>query len=266
MEYCAVQVRTLELRVAGSNAEILVSDTGCGIAVENLERIFDPFFTTKDPARGTGLGLSTCLSIMRQHSGEISVESKPGAGSRFTVSLPRTQTTELLDFSDNTGEVPPTKLDQLPRGRRVLVVEDEVVLRRLMQEILGTRFGCRVDVVANGAEALAMLDRGSYSLVLSDIRMAVMNGTEFYLRLAETRPELTRRFVFITGYPGDQNLVMQVAQWNVPVIAKPFTLAKLVEVCGPFLQTASPFPSEKSAAAMPTTDRSSFGGEQRSTS
>ena len=116
------------------------------------------------------------------------------------------------------------------------------------------------------AQALAMLDRGSYSLVLSDIRMAVMNGTEFYLRLAETRPELTRRFVFITGYPGDQNLVMQFAQWNVPVIPKPFTLAKLVEVCGPFLQTASPFPSEKSAAAMPTTDRSSFGGEQRSTS
>ena len=240
MEFCTVRVLTLEVRAAGANAELIIADTGCGIPAENLERIFDPFFTTKGPERGTGLGLSICFSLMRQHSGDISVESEPGVGTRFTVSLPQAQATALLPFTEDQNAVPPLHLDELPRDRRVLVVEDEVVLRRLMQEILGTRFGCRVDVAANGVEALALLDRGTYALVLSDIRMSKMNGTELYQWLTNARPELARRFVFITGHPGDQHLATQIAQWNVPVIAKPFTLARLVEACGPFLQTAPP--------------------------
>jgi signal transduction histidine kinase len=240
MEYCTTPRLTLELRSAGPNAELIIADTGCGIPPENLERIFDPYFTTKGPERGTGLGLSICLSLMRQHSGDIAVESKLGVGTRFTVSLPKGQTTSLMSFAEDVDSVSPTGPGELPRGRRVLVVEDEVVLRRLMQEILGTRFGCRVDLATNGQDAQAMLERGSYALVLSDIRMPKMNGTELYLWLVGARPELARRFVFITGQPGDKDLVMQTARWNLPVIAKPFTLARLVDVCGPFLLTAPP--------------------------
>jgi CheY-like chemotaxis protein len=114
-----------------------------------------------------------------------------------------------------------------------------------MQEILCSQFGCRVEVVASGAEALAALERGPYDLVLSDIRMPVMNGTELYLWVRELRPELSRRFVFITGHPGDSDLEAQIAQWNVPVIAKPFKLARLAEVCEPFLRA----PTQQRASA-----------------
>jgi len=120
----------------------------------------------------------------------------------------------------------------------VLVAEDEVVLQRLLQEILATQFGCRVDVVSNGVEALTAVERADYAMILSDIRMPVMQGIEFYLRLRDVRPELARRFVFVTGHPGDNRLEAEIAQWNVPVIAKPFKLARLAEVCGPFLKEA----------------------------
>jgi two-component system NtrC family sensor kinase len=68
--------------------EISVTDTGCGILPENLDRIFDPFFTTKDVGKGTGLGLSVSLGIVQKHGGGIRVHSRPGMGSCFTIWLP----------------------------------------------------------------------------------------------------------------------------------------------------------------------------------
>jgi two-component system NtrC family sensor kinase len=73
---------------AGPVVEIAVTDTGCGIPPENLQRIFDPFFTSKEVGKGTGLGLSVSYGIVRSHGGEIAVESTPGAGSTFRVFLP----------------------------------------------------------------------------------------------------------------------------------------------------------------------------------
>jgi two-component system NtrC family sensor kinase len=82
---------TLETVDTGAHGpvEISISDTGCGIPPENLDRIFDPFFTTKDVGRGTGLGLSVSYGIIQTHNGDIKVSSTPGAGSRFTVTLPK---------------------------------------------------------------------------------------------------------------------------------------------------------------------------------
>ncbi|MBU4475787.1 MAG: two-component sensor histidine kinase [Proteobacteria bacterium] len=79
---------TASTRVSPERAEIQVSDTGCGIAPENLQRIFDPFFTTKPPGQGTGLGLSICLKIVHRLGGHIRVRSKPGQGAEFTLLLP----------------------------------------------------------------------------------------------------------------------------------------------------------------------------------
>jgi len=227
-------VLTVQIRTSGQSAELVVSDNGCGIAPENIGRIFDPFFTTKAPEQGTGLGLSVCYSIVRQHSGNISVESEPGKGTRFVVSLrlePAVAAHGDVDRPEAAVVFPASH-----GGARVLVVEDEIVLRRLLQEILCSRFHCKVDVAANGIEALEALKRGSFDMVLADIRMPIMNGTELYLHLRELRPELAKRFVFVTGHPGEKQLEMEIARWNVPVIAKPFTLARLAEVCGPYLQ------------------------------
>ena len=229
---------TLEVRQVERSAQLVVADTGCGIAPENLPRIFDPFFTTKGPSRGTGLGLSICFSIVRQHGGEIAVESQLDQGTRFTVNLPVEPAVQAPLFVDVPAACGAAAATIAP-GANVLVVEDEVVLRRLMQELLVTQFGCRVDVATHGAEALALAAAGDYALIVSDIRMPTMSGTEFYLRLREQRPELARRFVFVTGHPGEPHLEAEIAQWAVPVIAKPFTLARIVEVCGPFLRLPS---------------------------
>ena len=234
MEKQEAPVLTIEVRAVGGSAELVVSDNGTGIEPENLSRIFDPFFTTKGPERGTGLGLSVCYSVVRQHGGDIKVESEPGVGTRFTVSLHLEPAVALLTDIDTPASafLMPAAL----KGTRVLVVEDEIIIRRLLLELLSTRFGCRVDVAANGLEALKLIERGSYALVLADIRMPEMSGTELYLRLRELHPELVRRFVFVTGHAGEKQLEAEITRWNVPVIAKPFTLARLAEICAPYLQ------------------------------
>jgi CheY-like chemotaxis protein len=79
--------------------------------------------------------------------------------------------------------------------------------------------------------------------VISDIRMPDMTGAEFFLRLRDCRPALARRFVFMTGHPGDSSLRAEMARWNVPVLAKPFTQAALLAACQDFLPAASPIPA-----------------------
>jgi two-component system NtrC family sensor kinase len=74
--------------IEGDEVCVLITDNGGGIPTESLTRIFEPFYTTKAPGRGTGLGLPVCQRIIEQHGGRISVESQPGAGTRFTVLLP----------------------------------------------------------------------------------------------------------------------------------------------------------------------------------
>jgi two-component system NtrC family sensor kinase len=229
-------VLTVEVRAGGREAAMVVSDNGCGIEPRNMSRIFDPFFTTKGPEKGTGLGLSVCFSIVRQHGGDIKVESEPGAGTRFTVALRHEPGIDLLADIEK-----PSSAFLVHRGAsdaRVLIVEDDLVLRRLLQEILCSRFGCRVELAANGLEGLEALKRNEFTMVLADIRMPVMSGTEFYLHLRNLYPALARKFIFITGYPGDKEMEEEIARWNVPVVAKPFNLARLAEVCRPFFQNA----------------------------
>jgi signal transduction histidine kinase len=227
---------TLETRVADGFSCLVVSDNGNGIPKEIQSRIFDPFFTTKGPEKGSGLGLSICFSVVRQNHGEIAVESEPGAGARFTVSFPELDPRALQSASGEDAAPAPAARATTPRGVRVLVVEDEEVVRCLLQEMMRNSFQCQVDVAGNGAEALAALQLVDYALVLSDIRMPVMNGPELYEEVRQHYPEISRRFVFMTGHPGGQHLEEKIAGWNLPVIAKPFTVERIAEVCGPFLR------------------------------
>ncbi len=218
---------------AAGSALLSVADNGHGIAAENLSRIFDPFFTTKGPERGTGLGLSVCFSIVRQHGGEITVESEPDAGARFTVALPLDVAHPIPAAA--APAAPAAVPLRAPSGCRVLVAEDEVVVARLMQEIFRTQFGCEVDLAINGLDAFEKLAAHRYDLVISDVRMPEMNGTELYLWLREAQPATARAFVFITGHAGEKRFEAEIATWGVPVIAKPFTMAQLAAVCAPLL-------------------------------
>src|SRR5581483_43605 len=142
------------------------------------------------------------------------------AGAQFTVSLP---TEPAAPGIEATPEAAPVIIAPTPRGARVLVVDDEPAVCRLLHEVLAAHFGCIVDVATNGVEAFELLAANRYALVLSDIRMPMMNGTELYLWLREAQPTTARRLVFVTGHAGEKYLEAEIAQWGTPVIAKPFT-------------------------------------------
>jgi signal transduction histidine kinase len=237
MEDTKEPVLTVTVSRGPAGAVMTIADNGTGISPECLGRIFDPFFTTKGPDRGTGLGLSICYSVVRQFHGEITVESQLGAGATFTVTLPEAAKDEKPLA---VPAPPPAVAEAIGRSNRVLVVDDEDVVRILLQEMLRSTFGCDVDLAPNGAEALALIGRHSYDMVISDIRMPVMAGTELYQRLRDSHPELLQRFVFITGHPGSKSMQDEIAQWDVPVLAKPFTSKKLSQVCRPLLVRPDP--------------------------
>jgi PAS domain S-box-containing protein len=164
----------------GKQLAITIQDDGVGIRPEALPRIFDPFYTTKRPGGGTGLGLSICMSIIREHGGNIEAESFPAGGSAFTIYLPTAsdQPLRALPTPSEAGTTPSEAVRSaadVVRGRSVLVLDDEESLRALLQEGLSAR-GLRVDCAATTEEALAHLGRSSYDVFLCDINL-YSNGT-----------------------------------------------------------------------------------------
>lgn len=225
------RVLAIELVPEPEHVRLIVSDTGTGIAPENLGRLFQPFFTTKGPNSGTGLGLSICASIIEKHGGAITVRNRPGGGAEFAVRLPR---------AAPAGPPPAPAAAERPLsgrpslGGRVLVVEDEDVVARLVQEIVVRHYDCTVVRAADGREGLALCAAEDFAVIVSDLRMPVMNGLDFHEQIVRQRPELGRRFVFMSGYEGDLQHRDRLAECGVPVLPKPFTPGELVARLRPF--------------------------------
>lgn len=219
---------------AGPRAvRLVVGDTGTGIAAAHREKIFQPFFTTKGPNAGTGLGLSICAGIVEQHGGSITVRNRPEGGAEFAVCLPRLAAAGPTPRP--AGELAlPTR--RLPLGGRVLVVDDEEVVARLVGEIVVRHFDCEVVRAANGSEALELCRAGEFAVVVSDLRMPVMNGLDFFQQLAAVRPAQVRRFVFMSGYEADLQYGERLAASGVTVLPKPFTPVELVARLRGFVQ------------------------------
>ena len=180
-QYAAMNIEARE----GPHIMISVEDDGLGIAPEVLPKIFDPFFTTKETGRGTGLGLSTSLAIMKSHGGFFRVYSEPGHGSCFRVYLP-THDTEILAR-------PVVEEQVLPRGSNelVLLVDDEAAVREITRQTLEA-YGYRVLLAADGAEAVSLYakQQNEIALVLTDMRMPVMDGTTTIQVLMKMNPEV----------------------------------------------------------------------------
>src|SRR6266481_1417037 len=160
----------------GNQLMITVQDDGVGVRPEALPRIFDPFYTTKRPGGGTGLGLSICMSIIREHGGNIEAETLPAGGSAFTIYLPAApdQHPDALPAPFQTGAVSSEAVrpeTDLLVGRAVLVLDDEESLRMLLKEGLSAR-GLRVDCAATTEQALAHLGRFSYDVFLCDLHLS----------------------------------------------------------------------------------------------
>ncbi|MBU1949059.1 MAG: DUF3365 domain-containing protein [Candidatus Eisenbacteria bacterium] len=162
---------------------LTISDDGCGMDSETCEHIFDPFFTTKIIGKGNGLGLATVYGIIKQHSGNVMVNSKPGRGTAFKVYLPATYDAEYRAeassevYLDNTGT------------ETVMVVEEYDMVRNLAVRIL-ERKGYRVLSAENGSKCLDLLEnhRGPLDLILMNMKMPDMNGKDLYKEILTRYP------------------------------------------------------------------------------
>jgi CheY-like chemotaxis protein len=180
---------TISLRtgVEGDEVYLEVEDDGPGVPDDVRDRVFDPFFTTKDYGQGTGLGLSVSYGIAQEHGGRIELLPRhAGSGTRFRLWLPIIQ-----------GEVEEQPAHPL-EGRQILVAEDEPVVLELLARLL-TDAGATVTMAQDGEEAWKLLLETDFDLVVTDLCMPNVCGQELYERVASTRPELMRRFVFATG-------------------------------------------------------------------
>jgi signal transduction histidine kinase/ActR/RegA family two-component response regulator len=222
--------RKLGLRVvpSGRHFHLFVSDTGCGIKPDHVARIFDPFFTTKPQDRGTGLGLSVCFSVVRQHGGEIALAETSGDGSTFKVTLP---CGELPDKPSPTRHGLPKGANSACNNRRVLIADDEDFVSGLVQETLRLKLGCRVDKAKDGAKAIERIQETDYELIISDVRMPMLDGFGLLDWMRSHRPELVGRFMFITGDAGSAELNEKLERSEVTVLRKPFDMETLLAAC-----------------------------------
>jgi CheY-like chemotaxis protein len=203
---------------AGRFVTIAVTDTGCGMDDATAARIFEPFFTTKEQGKGTGLGLSTVYGIVEQSGGSITVDSAPGRGTRFTVTLPRLEERVLPDGAEASA----------PGGARgsetVLLVEDEPSVRAVAREALETH-GYRVIEAQHGAEALAVAcaHPGALELLITDMVMPQMGGRELAERLRRLRPGI--RVLFMSGYTDDVIVRRGISEATSAFVQKPFAMS-----------------------------------------
>jgi two-component system NtrC family sensor kinase len=201
-----------------------VSDNGVGIPARDLKRIFDPFYTTKPVGQGTGLGLSICFGIVQEHGGRIWAESEQGVGTTVYVALPLLGELDALDsepLDDGGADEPEAR-----PSCRVLVVDDEEPVANLLARLL-RELGHQPIVVNSGAEALELIEREQFDLVLSDVKMPGMSGFELHQTIKRLSPDLAARLVFVTGDLLSAATQARIAQSGNPYIAKPFAIERL---------------------------------------
>jgi len=126
------------------------------------------------------------------------------------------------------------------RTAKILIVEDEPAVATALSDMFRIGFGCEVDLAVNGISAFERLSSQTYSLVLSDVRMPEMSGTELYLWLCEAQPGMAKHFVFVTAHAEDRHFETKLVEWGVPILSKPFTLSDLLAICAPALEPSSP--------------------------
>jgi len=219
---------------------LVVRDTGIGMTDEIRERIFEPFFTTKEPGKGTGLGLSTVYGIVNQSGGTVAVDSVPGGGTSFTITLPAAETM-------GEGAVRPAEEGELPSGSEtVLIVEDAEDVRILARRTLEER-GYTVLVARNADEALEIAVARRVDVLLTDIVMPQTSGPQLVARYRSLHSAAL--VVYMSGY-ADDALAQYELDPNVVFLRKPFTPSSLARTVRDALDQArrSPMGSAASAA------------------
>ncbi|MGE0200705.1 MAG: ATP-binding protein [Candidatus Melainabacteria bacterium] len=207
------------LRTEGDYAVIQVSDSGSGISPDIIENIFEPFFTTKAVGQGTGLGLSTCLGIIKDMKGSIEVSSELDQGTTFSICLPVSADRGVFSAVD----------DGHFTGHSVLVVDDEPAIRMMLQRML-ENMGNEVTVVENGQQALNLFRQNPkrFDLILTDHNMPELTGIEMSEKIHDLVADVP--IVMTTGYRHAITAEQLEATRIRHILDKPVNAASLEEV------------------------------------
>ena len=199
----------------GEYVLIEVSDTGCGMEAEIIDKIFEPFFTTKDVGDGTGLGLSMVFGLIKQNNGYIVVDSIPNQGSTFSIYFPCPKAVVTKHEETEPNEL-------ICGTETILVVEDELSLLDVTTSIL-TEAGYSIISAADPLTAiqLAKEQTTKIKLLLTDVVLPKMSGVELSEQIKKVKPQL--KTLYVSGYPQD-NLNQQDH-----FLPKPFSATKLTQ-------------------------------------
>jgi len=212
----------LRTHAGDGRVAVEITDDGPGIPPHVLPRVFEPFFSTKKQGEGTGLGLSVSYGIMRDHGGELLVETRPGEGTTFSAVFPA---------ATSEGECRPWEpmAEMGNGGPRILVVDDEPVIIDLCVEFFQSREQV-TDAAATGMEALRKIEAGDYAVVVTDLKMPRMSGIQLYESAVKIKPEMKARFIFLTGDPTVLTSRAPASVSDVPCLMKPVDFYKLEEM------------------------------------
>lgn len=206
----------------GKFVQLEVSDSGCGISPENLDKIFEPFFTSKEVGKGTGLGLSTVYGIVRQNEGFIQVVSTLGKGTSFLIFLPAHKRDRELAAIDSTEDLP------LGDHETILVVEDDKDLLKLTASML-RRLNYTVLATSETKEAINIARQHSpdIKLLLTDVIMPEMSGDELAMLLQSEG--LNIKPLYMSGYTDDRIANKGILAEGVLFLQKPFSKMDLAK-------------------------------------
>jgi two-component system cell cycle sensor histidine kinase/response regulator CckA len=206
--------------IARHRAVLTVTDEGVGMDAETAAQIYEPFFTTKGDL-GTGLGLSTVHGIVVQSGGQIDVESTPGQGTTFTITLP------LGEGALAGAPAAPAQVQQARGGEQILFVDDEPTVRDVVSSMLTGR-GYRVSVAADGAEAVAFSQStapGTLDIVVTDLAMTGLNGRQTAAAIRVHQPDA--KTLYVSGYTEDEAIRAGGYEAGVGFLQKPFSTDEL---------------------------------------
>ncbi len=223
---------TLEIktRMKGDRIAVIFNDDGPGIVREVIHKVFDPFFTTKDVGKGTGLGLSITHGIVTEHGGTIDIANRPEGGTSVTITLPVVDSEEWKD----SEKAETAGLLKAMVGKKILVVDDELSLREALGSLLSDR-GFKVTTARDGREALDVLEREKFALIITDLKMPGFSGISLYDSVLKKHEYLKDRIIILTGDVFSLDVKEFLSKSGCPYVLKPFEPSKLIDLVGEML-------------------------------
>ena len=203
----------------GEYVVLKVTDSGCGISEENLNRIFEPFYTTKN-SEGTGMGLAMVYKIVRAHNGVIHLDSRIDRGTNISIYFPKIGSSRIASSEELTRKLVPGN------GERILLVDDEIELLESVKRIL-MGIGYDVDAYSDSVEALKSFkeEPAKYDLLISDQVMPGLNGTGLMQSMREVRNDLP--VILCTGYSEVLDESYNQESDISTIMRKPFTAIEM---------------------------------------